>query len=108
MHHLWVEFLHVLGVDNVSGEWYGFWSGFGGDLTLIASVLAAPIILWRKHDCDARRCPRLARHDFKDPETGTVQHLCRKHHPEESRKAPTGKQIQERYHLYLGKHPGKG
>lgn len=110
MHHTWLWILHVTGSDNVSGLWYGlgFWSGFGGDVALLASILAAPFILWRKHDCDARKCARLARHDFKDPETGLVQHLCRRHHPEESRKAPTGQEIQERYHLYLGKRPGKG
>ena len=25
-------FLHIIGSDNVSGPWYGFWSGFGSDI----------------------------------------------------------------------------
>jgi hypothetical protein len=53
--------LHILGIDNLSGRWYGFWSGAGGDIgqiTLIAAVLGA----FRKHNCHQRRCWRIGRH----------------------------------------------
>lgn len=71
--------LHVLGVDNVSGQWYGFWSGFAGDL----SILAAPLVLMRKHNCHVRGCPRLGRH----PVAGTTYAVCRRHHPDDHPRA---------------------
>lgn len=108
MHHVWVWLLHISGSDDVSGKWYGFWSGFGGDVAILGSVLAAPIVLWRKHDCGVRWCPRLARHDFTDPDTQIVHHLCRKHHPQHPGKPVTADEIRDKYHLYLGKQRGKG
>ena len=69
----WVT--HLLGLDNLSGGWYGFWSGIGGD----ASVLAIPLTLWRQHNCHVARCPRLGRH----PVGGTGLIVCRRHHPDE-------------------------
>lgn len=67
--------LHVLGVDNVSGRWYGFWSGFGGDI----SILAAPLVLLRRHNCHTRGCWRIGRH----PVEGTAFLVCRRHHPDD-------------------------
>jgi hypothetical protein len=66
--------LHVLGVDDVSGRWYGFWSGFGSDLGLIVT----PLVLLRKHNCHTKWCWRLGRH----PVEGKTWTVCRKHHPE--------------------------
>jgi hypothetical protein len=100
--------LHVMGVDNVSGRWYGFWSGFGGDVAILASILAAPILLYRKHNCGIRWCWRIARHDFTDPDGGITHHLCRTHHPAHPGKPVTASHIQAQYHLYLGKKPGRG
>lgn len=77
-------FLHVLGVDNVSGRWYGFWSGFAGDL----GILATPVVLLRRHNCHVRRCPRLGRH----PVTGTTYMVCRRHHPDEH---PSADEVRE-------------
>ena len=100
---------HLVGLDSGSGYWYLFWSGFGGDVAILGSILAAPFILWRKHDCGVRWCPRLARHDFTDPDGGIVHHLCRKHHPLHPGKKPvTAAHIRDQYHLYLGKKPGRG
>jgi hypothetical protein len=31
--------VHVLGIDDVAGRWYGFWSGFGGDLAIIGAMV---------------------------------------------------------------------
>lgn len=66
---------HILGLDNLGGRWYGFWSGIGGD----ASILAVPAVLVRRHNCHVRRCWRLGRH----PVAGTEYVVCRKHHPDE-------------------------
>ncbi|HEY1820406.1 MAG TPA: hypothetical protein VGG83_10785 [Trebonia sp.] len=66
---------HLLGLDNLSGPVYGFWSGIGGD----ASILAVPLVVLRRHNCHVRRCPRLGRH----PVQGTAFTVCRKHHPDE-------------------------
>lgn len=67
--------LHILGVDDVSGRPYAFWSGFAGDL----SILATPLVLWRRHNCHARWCPRIGRH----PVAGTTWTVCRRHHPDD-------------------------
>jgi hypothetical protein len=63
--------LHVLGVDDVAGRWYAFWSGAGSDLGYLGIVYA----LWRKHNCHQRGCWRIGRH----PHGGFV--LCARHHP---------------------------
>lgn len=65
--------LHVLGIDNVSGRWYGFWSGFGSDLGLIAAGAA----FLRHRNCHVHGCWRLGRH----PVEGTPYQVCRRHHP---------------------------
>lgn len=82
---IWRSLLHVLGVDNVSGPWYAFWSGFAsdiGEVVLVGSMLA----IVRKHNCHVRRCWRVGRH----PVAGTGYMVCRKHHPDNS---PTHAQV---------------
>ena len=69
--------LHVLGVDNVSGRWYGFWSGFGSDIGEVV-IIGALVSVYRKHNCHAKGCWRLARH----PVEGTPYVVCRRHHPD--------------------------
>ena len=107
MHGLWTQILHVFGVDNVSGKWYGFWSGFGGDVAIIGSFVAAPVLLWRKHNCGVRWCWRIARHDYTDPETGITHALCRRHHPGHPGKPIRAAELLTHHHLHLGRHPGK-
>jgi hypothetical protein len=68
--------LHVLGVDNLSGPWYGFWSGIGSDITEFAIVGGIFSLYW-KHTCHVQRCWRLGRHPVEN--TGYV--VCRRHHP---------------------------
>lgn len=71
---IWSWLLHYTGSDNVSGPWYGFWSGFGSDLgeiTLIGAVVAAA----RHKNCVVKGCWRLG---HPDPEHGLP--ACRKHH----------------------------
>lgn len=77
-----------LGTENESGVWYGFWSGFGSDIQEFG-ILAAMVLLFRKHNCHVRHCWRISKHALD----GTPYVLCRKHHPEVPDKAPTHKQI---------------
>ena len=58
--------LHALGIDDTSGRWYAFWSGFGSDLGELAIVG----VLWHHLNCHWERCWRIARHRT---------HYCRKH-----------------------------
>lgn len=69
--------LHVLGVDDVSGRWYGWWSGAGSDLGELALVGALAGML-RQHNCEVRRCWRLGRH-----KTAAGHKVCRRHHPDD-------------------------
>lgn len=82
---LWWWFLHLTGADNVSGPWYGFWSGFGSDLGELAIVGGLISVYW-KHSCHAKGCWRIGRH----PVEGTHWVVCRRHHPQDS---PTPEQI---------------
>lgn len=70
---LWHLFLHWTGADNVSGPEYGFWSGFGSDLSEI-TLLVAMYALLRKHNCHQKRCWRIGRHVVN----GTP--WCNRHH----------------------------
>lgn len=67
---------HFLGLDNGSGPFYLWWSGFGanfGEITLITTAL-----VWAKHhNCHTRGCYRLGH-----PHDGQV--WCRRHHPKGS------------------------
>lgn len=109
MHHLWLQFLHVLGVDNAAGRWYLFWSGFVGDITILAAILVAPYVQWKRNNCQTVHCWRFGRHPFEHE--GVVRHLCWKHHPSVERKQLTSghlRKIQERHGIYIGKRPGRG
>lgn len=75
-HAIHYYFLHWTGSDNVSGPEYGFWSGFGSDLTEFVTFTATPVLLYRRHNCHQKRCWRLGKYPYK--------HFmyCAKHHPE--------------------------
>lgn len=76
MSQLWWWFLHLTGADNVSGTFYGFWSGFGSDLGEIA-IVGGLVSIYRKHTCEVAGCWRLQRHRT---EGGHI--VCRRHHPD--------------------------
>jgi hypothetical protein len=78
--------LHILGVDDMSGRWYAWWSGSGGDL----SILATPLVLCRRHNCHLRGCWRLGRHQAVVD--GKPVMLCRKRHPDDHL---TAQQVQQ-------------
>lgn len=72
--------VHILGIDNMSGRWYGFWSGFGSDIGQI-TLVGALAAFYRRHTCHVdtpRYCWRWAAH----PVAGTPYRACKKHHPQ--------------------------
>jgi hypothetical protein len=87
--------LRIVGVDDLSGPWYGFWSGIAGDLVYLGIFWA----LIRRHNCHVTRCWRVGRFPAGE------YRVCYRHHP-----GPpvTQRTVSERYHLYLGRQPGKG
>lgn len=91
---------HFLGTDNLSGAYYGFWSGFGSDLGEFA-IAGALLGVLRRYNCEVHGCWRLGRHAVE----GTGHRVCRRHNPEGR---VTAEHVRERYHLYLGGKPGKG
>lgn len=104
VHHLWVQLLHVLGVDDVSGKWYAFWSGFAGDITLLIAAVVWPYTRWRQHECLVRWCWRIGHYPFEDPEDYVSHRLCWKHHPDVRHRWLS----RARLHLYIGRRPGRG
>lgn len=72
--------LHVLGVDDVSGYWYGWWSGSGS--VVIPPLLTSMPLAWvllRRHNCEVHGCWRLGRH-----KTAAGHTVCRRHHPDDA------------------------
>lgn len=67
------QLLHILGLDDPGGRWYLWWSGVGADLGFLGAAGA----IYRRHNCEIRGCPRLARHF-----TAAGARLCRRHHPD--------------------------
>jgi len=76
--------LHVFGVDNLSGPWYGFWSGFGSDLTEVTGLGLVAYAFWRKHNCHVKGCWRVGWHQAGD------HVVCARHHP---KGAPTHAEV---------------
>jgi hypothetical protein len=81
------------GTVNESGPWYGFWSGFGSDLSefgVIGVIGTGVYQLVRKYNCHAPGCWRVGRH----PAAGGQFLLCYHHHPDYAGKKPTSEMIQ--------------
>ncbi len=60
---------HVLGLDNPSGAWYLFWSGFAGDIPELAIIG----LVWRRLNCHEHKCWRIGLHHRGH------EIVCRKH-----------------------------
>lgn len=80
---------HVLGLDDVSGAWYAFWSGFGADLGEVA-ILTGLYSVYHRHRCHVHRCWRLARRHVE----GTTLVTCQRHHPKD---APTAEVVEQEW-----------
>lgn len=65
------------GQGGQTSEAYGAFSSSIPCLALI-SILAN---WWHSRNCHEHRCWRLAKHSFRDPDTGEEFKLCKKHHP---------------------------
>lgn len=108
---IWHWIVHTMGVDETrkygTWDWYYLWSGFAS-LTLLTTFLAAPVLLYRKHNCGIRWCWRLARHDYTDPVTGLTHNLCRKHHPDHPGSKPvTFAEFCRRHRIGLAHRAGR-
>lgn len=76
MHFQFLDWVYkVLGVPG-SGPYYGFWSGFGSDLTEFG-IIGGFVAVYRKNNCEVHACWRIGRH-----RTEAGHMVCRKHHPE--------------------------
>jgi hypothetical protein len=95
--------LHILGIDDVSGRWYAWWSGFAGDVALIGAIIVWPFVNYRRHNCQVKGCWRIGRHEFTEPNE-IKRSLCWRHHPSVKHRQLT----RERLHMYVGKRPGRG
>jgi hypothetical protein len=90
---VWHWVLSVTGINNETGKWYAFWSGFGanfGEVTLLAGVLAA----WHRVNCHTKGCWRIGRQQV----AGTTLVVCRKHHPDGK---PTHEHILELHRAHM-------
>jgi hypothetical protein len=88
--------LHITGVDDLTGRWYGFWSGFAGDLPMLAAI----VMLGRRHNCHVSRCPRLGRFSVE----GTAYRVCRRHAPPHQRRARRKDILREGFYAGLRDH----
>ena len=67
-------FTHFFGMDNLSGPFYGAWSGWVSDLGEL-TIFAGVVGMYRHKNCHERGCWRLGKHQYE----GTP--YCHKHHP---------------------------
>jgi hypothetical protein len=84
------------GIFNESGPYYGFWSGFGSDLTefgIIGVISTGIYQLVRRYNCHEPGCWRVGTH----PAAGGQFLLCYRHHPDFQGRKPTHEVI-ERLH----------
>ncbi len=86
--------IHI-GSTKESGPYYGFWSGFGSDISEGAIAVGLYTGL-RKVNCHSRMCWRIGHH----PLEGTPYHLCKKHHPDVPKHSAKLKDILAQYQTY--------
>lgn len=86
--------IHI-GSTKESGPYYGFWSGFGSDISEGAIAVGLYTGL-RKVNCHSRMCWRIGHH----PLEGTPYHLCKKHHPDVPKHSAKLADILAQYQTY--------
>ena len=72
--HLWLWFAIHTGTYNEPGPYYGFFSGFGSDITEVL-LLGGIVQIYRRHNCVTKGCYRLGRHQVGNTHLKT----CPKH-----------------------------
>jgi len=88
------------GIANESGPYYGFWSGFGSDLTefgVIGAIATAVYQLVKKYNCHEPGCWRVGNHPAADGQFS----LCYLHHPDYQGKKPTRELIHRLHQEHL-------
>jgi hypothetical protein len=88
------------GTINETGPYYGFWSGFGSDLTefaIIGTIATAVYQLFRKYNCHYPGCWRVGNHQA----AGGQFSLCYLHHPDYQGKKPTAELIKRLHREHL-------
>jgi hypothetical protein len=88
------------GTVNEPGPYYGFWSGFGSDLTefaIIGTIATGVYQLIRKYNCHHPGCWRVGNH----PAAGGQFSLCYRHHPDYQGKKPTHELIERLHREHL-------
>jgi hypothetical protein len=88
------------GLDDLSGPWYGFWSGIGSDLAelgLIGAVATGVYQMVRKYNCHEPGCWRVGTH----PAAGGQFLLCYRHHPDFLGTRPTHETIERLHREHL-------
>jgi len=105
---LWAANAHVVnhwllvhtGTVNEPGPFYGFWSGFGSDLTefgIIGVIATGVYQLVRKFNCHEPGCWRVGTH----PAAGGQFLLCYRHHPDYAGTKPTHELIARMHREHL-------
>ena len=92
------------GTSDVSGVYYGFWSGFGSDLAefgILGAIGTGVYQLVKKYNCHEPRCWRVGTH----PAAGGQFLLCYRHHPDYRGTKPTHDLI-VRMHQEHAEHEG--
>jgi hypothetical protein len=88
------------GTVNEPGPYYGFWSGFGSDLTefgIIGAISTGVYQLVKKYNCHYPGCWRVGNHQA----AGGLFSLCHLHHPDYQGKKPTVELIQRLHREHL-------
>ena len=88
------------GTINETGPYYGFWSGFGSDLTefgIIGAIATGVYQLVRKYNCHYPGCWRVGNH----PAAGGQFSLCYRHHPDYQGKKPNQELIARLHREHL-------
>ena len=105
---LWVIYARLVGhwlqvhtgTVNETGPYYGFWSGFGSDLTefgIIGAIATGVYQLVKKYNCHYPGCWRVGNHQA----AGGQFSLCYLHHPDYQGKKPTSEVIQRLHREHL-------
>jgi hypothetical protein len=88
------------GIINEPGPYYGFWSGFGSDITefgIFGAIAAGVYQLVKKYNCHAPGCWRVGNH----PAAGGQFLLCYRHHPDYQGRKPTRELIERMHREHL-------
>ena len=80
-HWLWTWFAIHTGTYNESGPYYGFFSGFGSDISEIA-ILGGLILAFKHHNCAVHGCLRISRRHYAVKGTAGLR-TCHKHYTEQ-------------------------